>query len=105
MKRKPILHGYAVAYGLICELYLSVVILGFPTDKMRQTIHFIKENYGSLNISCDDYDELIELMRHDKKNRDRSINFTLLKDVGKVRIDRMATDEEIKEVLDFLREG
>lgn len=105
LKRKPILHGYAVAYGLICELYLSVVILGFPTDKMRQTIHFIKENYGSLNISCDDYDELIELMRHDKKNRDRSINFTLLKDVGKVRIDRMATDEEIKEALDFLREG
>ena len=105
LKRKPILHGYAVAYGLICELYLSVVKLGFPTDKMRQTIHFIKENYGSLNISCDDYDELIELMRHDKKNRDRSINFTFLKDVGKVKIDQAATVEEIKEALDFLREG
>ena len=69
LKRKPILHGYAVAFGLIPELYLSVAKTGFPTEKMRQTVNFIKENYGTLNITCDDYDELIELMHHDKKNQ------------------------------------
>lgn len=105
LKRKPILHGYAVAYGLIPELYLSVVKAGFPTDKMRQTVAFVKENYGTLDITCDDYDELIELMHHDKKNQNGIINFTLLGGIGDIRINQSATTDEIKEALDFFREG
>ena len=61
-------HGYAVAYGMICELYLSTVKFGFPVEKMRQTVSFIKENYGALAVECKDYDRLVELMHHDKKN-------------------------------------
>ena len=101
----PLLHGYAVAYGIICELYLSSVKVGFPTDKMRQTVTYIRENYGTLPITCDDYDELIRLMTHDKKNTSGTINFTLLAGIGDIRIDQTATIEEIKEALDFLREG
>lgn len=105
LKRKPILHGYAVAFGLIPELYLSVAKTRFPTEKMRQTVNFIKEFYGSLDITCDDYDELIELMHHDKKNQNGIINFTMLGGIGDIRINQTATTEEIKEALDFFREG
>lgn len=105
LKRNPILHGYAVAFGLVCELYLSAIKTGFPSDKMRQTVNYIKENYGSLSITCNDYAELIELMHHDKKNRDNGINFSLLSEIGKVNINQTATEEEIKETLDFFREG
>lgn len=55
LRHKPVLHGYAVAWGLICELYLSTVKTGFPSDKMRQTVSFIKEHYGKMTITCDDY--------------------------------------------------
>ena len=75
---RPILHGYAVAYGLVCELYLSCVKTGFPVDKMRQVVRFVNENYGKLPITCDDYPALLELMTHDKKNVGDTINFTLL---------------------------
>ena len=101
----PILHGYAVAYGLISELYMSARKTAFPTDRMHQTVRFIRENYGTLNITCDDYPTLIELMRHDKKNTAGIINFTLLGNVGDIRINQTANEEEIKEALDFFREG
>jgi len=104
LERKPILHGYAVAYGLVVELYLCCVKTGFPQDKMRQTVAFIKEHYGRMPITCDDYPKMIELMHHDKKNVGTDINFTLLGGIGDIRINQTATEEEIKEALDFYRE-
>lgn len=102
---RPILHGYAVAYGLVCELYLSSIKTSFPVAKMRQTVSFINEHYGRLPITCDDYPTLLELMTHDKKNTAGQINFTLLGDVGDIRINQTATAKEIEEALDFYREA
>lgn len=104
-KATPILHGYAVAYGLVCELYLSALKTGFPTEKMHQTVQFIRDHYGRFAISCDDYNELIALMRHDKKNTAGTINFTLLGNIGDIRINQTAGEDDIKEALDFFREG
>ena len=104
LSRKPCLHGYAVAWGLICELYLSHVKTSFPIDKMRQTVTFVKENYGKLPVTCDDYEELYEYMTHDKKNTSGVINFTLLGGVGDIRINQTADKKEIFEMLDFYRE-
>ena len=104
LKQEPILHGYAVAYGLICELYLSTIKTSFPSDKMHQTVCFIKENYGKMTITCDDYPTLLEFMTHDKKNVAGTINFTLLGGIGDIRINQTATKEEIYEALDFYRE-
>lgn len=105
LKHQPILHGYAVAYGLVCELYLSCIKTGFPTDKMHQTVNFIHEHYGKMAITCDDYPQLMELMTHDKKNVAGIINFTLLGGIGDIRINQTATKEEIYEALDFYRES
>ena len=102
---RPVLHGYAVAWGLICELYLSVVKCNFPKDKLRQTVQFIKENYGDPILDCKQYERLYEFMTHDKKNEGGVINFTLLGGIGDIRINQQATKEEIFEMLDFLREG
>ena len=105
LSKKPVLHGYAVAWGLICELYLSTIKTGFPSDKMHQTVRFIQEYYGKMAITCDDYPTLLELMTHDKKNVAGVINFTLLGGIGDIRINQTATKEEIYEALDFYREG
>lgn len=102
---RPVLHGYAVAYGMVCELYLSARKTDFPTDKMHQTVRFILDHYARLPYTCDDYPELLELMRHDKKNTSGIINFTLLGGIGDIRINQTATKEEIEEALDFLREA
>lgn len=103
-KDRPVLHGYAVAWGLVCELYLSHIKVGFPKDKMRQTIQFIKESYGVFSFDCKQYEELYTFMTHDKKNTSDSINFTLLKDIGDICINQTADKETIFEMLDFYRE-
>ena len=100
----PLLHGYAVAYGLVGELYLSAVKCHFPTDRLRQTVQFVREHYGTPVITCNDYPALLRLMTHDKKNTAGTINFTLLSDIGELQLNQSATDEEICEALDFLRE-
>ena len=105
MKRQPVLHGYAVAFGLIAELYLATTQTDFPIERMRQTVNFIRAYYGSLPITCNDYPELIELMHHDKKNHGNEINVTLLGGIGDIRIDQTITENDIKEALDFFREG
>ena len=101
---RPVLHGYAVAWGIVCELYYSFLKVGFPKDKLRQTVQFIKENYGVFTIDCKQYDRLYEFMTHDKKNSAGIINFTLMGEIGDIRINQSASKEEILDILDFYRE-
>lgn len=102
---KPVLHGYAVAWGIIAELYLSHKLCGFPKDKLQETVRFIHNNYGYMEISCDDYEQLYETMKHDKKNASsEEINFTLLSDVGEIKINQTADEELIFQSLDFYRD-
>lgn len=104
-EERPILHGHAVALGMVCELYLSCIRCGFPTTTMRQVVEFIRQHYPVLAYTCDDYPTLFQLMQHDKKNTGSTINFTLLSGIGQLQLNQTATQEEIYETLDFLREG
>ena len=101
----PVLHGYAVAWGIVCELYLSSVLLGFPSAHFHPTVRFVRETYGQFSFTCKDYGRLLDYIRHDKKNVGGQVNFTLLKDIGQIRLDCHASREQICEALDFLREG
>lgn len=99
----PLLHGYAVMYGMIAELYLSVKLLGFPEKYLSQVVAFARENYGKPIGSCKDYDALLSFMLHDKKNLSPGkISFTLLHNVGDCRLDQHVDTTDIKEALDFL---
>jgi 3-dehydroquinate synthase len=103
--RAPLLHGHAVAAGLVCELYLSYRQLRFPSDKLTQVTHYIKEYYPPFFFDCKAYESLYERMTHDKKNENGVINFTLLSDVGRIHINQSVNKELILESLDFYRES
>lgn len=102
---RPILHGTAVMWGLVAELYLSVLKLGLDKTVLLSSLTFAKENYGAFPFSCKQYDAILDLMAHDKKNSHDNINFTLLAAVGDIRINRTATRDEIVAALDFVREN
>ena len=103
-KKRPVLHGLAVAAGLVAELFLSYQYCGFPLEILRRTVNYIKAHYPSFLFDCDDYEALYELMTHDKKNEGGIINFTLLVTPGDIRINQNIDKEKIFESLDFYRE-
>lgn len=101
----PVPHGYAVAWGLVVDLVLSVMQLGFPSADLQRLASFVRTHYGAIGITCNDYPALIDFMRHDKKNTDgTSIRFTLLAAPGEVKLDATATPEEITAALDIFRD-
>ncbi len=104
-RQSPIPHGYAVACGLVVELVLSHMLLGFPSADLHQFATYVLDNYGVPYINCRDYPELLRLMHHDKKNLNpRDVNFTLLRSVGDPVIDTTATDQQITTALDLTRD-
>ena len=96
-------HGYAVVYGLIAELYLSVVKLGCPREPLQQLTQLMLHYYGKPQCKCSDRDQLIALMQHDKKNeRAAEINCTLIQSIGHPVINQVITPEEANESLEYL---
>jgi 3-dehydroquinate synthase len=102
---RPVLHGYAVAWGLVAELFMSVGQQGFPQEEMRRAVSYIHQYYGRFAFSCDHYEHLYALMLHDKKNVGTQINFTLLDTVGSIALDCHVTKDDVFEAFDFVREG
>ncbi len=105
-RNNPVPHGYAVAHGLLIEMILSHMLLGFPSAELHSMAMILREVYCPMPaIGCSDYEALLELMRHDKKNlsADR-INFTLLRSPGEPVIDSTADVDSIRTALDIYRD-
>ena len=97
------LHGYAVLYGMIAELYLSVVKLGCPKEPLQQLTQLMLHYYGRPQCNCSDREKLISLMQQDKKNeRAAEINCTLLQEIGSPRTNQVITTDEANEALEYL---
>lgn len=102
---KNLLHGHAVAWGIVGELFLSAKHLNFPTETLRKTICYIRSHYPPIPFECKHYEQIYAFMTHDKKNQGSEINFTLLSDVGQICINQQCSKEDIFEMLDFIRES
>ena len=97
------LHGYAVVYGLIAELYLSVTKLGCPREPLQQLTQVMLQYYGKPQCKCSDRDKLIALMQQDKKNeRTAQINCTLLRAIGSPVVNQIISINEANEAFDYL---
>ena len=101
---KPVPHGYAVAWGLVTEAVLSHILLKFPSEDVHRLGNFVRDNYQDFPFTCDDYDDLLDLMRHDKKSRDGEISCTLLAAIGDYRIDQTVAPDDVTAALDILRD-
>lgn len=105
MTRKPVTHGHAVMAGMLVESIMARLKGLCGAETVNTTATLLRGNYSPLQISCNDYPALIDLMRHDKKNDSpEAISFTLPLQPGFVATGCTATPDEIKAALDIFRD-
>lgn len=98
---KPLLHGEAVAVGLICELYISAQQTKLPQTEMDEVTQYIMANFQHYPFRTDSFDQILENMKHDKKNTGNKFNFTLLTSIGNSLINQEVDLKLITESLRF----
>lgn len=92
-----LLHGEAIAIGMICETYLSHKKLGLSLSEMEKIIQMLTSVYGKFDFQMKAVPAIIELCGQDKKNEGKSINFSLLKHIGECDYNINVSKEEIEE--------
>ncbi|TXF79401.1 3-dehydroquinate synthase [Chryseobacterium sp.] len=100
-KGKPILHGEAVALGMICETHLSQLENLISQDTANKIIYQIRRFFPLIDMSSLDPTELFSVMNQDKKNSHQQINFSLLSGIGSSKFNCHVTAEKIKYALHF----
>ena len=96
-------HGYCVLWGMVAEVYLSVVYAGCPREVLQYLSRIMLQLYGRPECNCKQREELIQRMYQDKKNAaNQTPNFTLLKNVGEPIINQHLSESAIDEALEYL---
>ncbi|WP_224482742.1 3-dehydroquinate synthase [Robertkochia aurantiaca] len=96
-----LLHGEAVAIGMITEAFLSNEICGLPQARLEEITRVITDYFGKTEIPEAAYPEILNLLRFDKKNEKGKINFVLLEEIGKPVLDRTADKDLIIKSLEY----
>ncbi|WP_238892351.1 3-dehydroquinate synthase [Blattabacterium cuenoti] len=101
-KEYKILHGIAIAMGMIYESIISYKINGLSMDEYKEiksVLSFL--NYEKKEISHSEVDNLFSIMKHDKKNEKNQIQFSLLKKIGQCSYNCPVSYPLIKEIFGF----
>jgi len=98
---KPLLHGYAIALGIVGEAYISHQLLGLGHEDLEAIKKYIQGIYKMDTGHLTDIISIMDHMRYDKKNRKNKILFSLLEGVGKCTFDVEASEELIRESLEY----
>jgi 3-dehydroquinate synthase len=89
----PLLHGEAIAAGMIYETMLSKKYLKLSEETASQIINYITEIYGDpVDL---EWDKIMTIMKQDKKNSNNKISFSLLEDIGVSKWDILLSDVEL----------
>ena len=99
--KKPLKHGESVAIGMVCEAFLSKELIGLSGRDLRVISEFILLHFPKYSLRNIFSKELISFMSQDKKNSHDTINFTLLKRIGKASINHTCTDSQIALALNY----
>jgi 3-dehydroquinate synthase len=99
--KQRLLHGEAIAIGMVLEAYLSIECCGLSPEEAKEIKLVFQKFYPQVEIKEEDVDAILALLRHDKKNKAGRINFVLLTKIGIPAIDVQVPQELFQKAFDF----
>ena len=99
--RERLLHGEAIAIGMVLATYLSVKELGFSQAECDHIKAVLAEYFPKQSFSNEEITDICQLMRFDKKNVGGNVYFVLLEAIGKPKIDCIVPFEEIYKAFEY----
>ncbi|MDG1038413.1 MAG: 3-dehydroquinate synthase [Polaribacter sp.] len=102
--KENLTHGEAIAIGMVCESFMSYKLLGFPAEKVNEIKEVILSIYKRTHLLKEDFSDIMELLKHDKKNINGQVNFVLLNDYEDYKIDCKVPEKLILESMEFYNE-
>lgn len=100
---RALLHGEAVALGMICEAWLSWRLGLLDREAYDRVAAQLLELYRPFALDSSAEHRIIELMRNDKKNKAGEFRFTLLTGIGAATVDVPVSAAQVQEALDHYR--
>ena len=94
---RHLLHGEAIAVGIICEAWLSHKKLGLSLEELEEIQAAFLKVYGKVAVFEEDLPEVLDYCLQDKKNEGKELMFSLLKSIGDCEFNIPITREEIRE--------
>lgn len=93
----PYLHGEAVAIGMLVESILSFENELISSAELDEIFLNITQLFAKEPINEQIISDLVELMKHDKKNQNNQISFSLLNGIGNCKYDILLNENQISE--------
>ncbi len=94
-----LLHGEAIALGMICEGFLSFQKIGFSYEELDRLTKTMLQIYGKVEFSEEHLNPILDLCLQDKKNEGSTLLFSLLNSIGDCDYNIPVNREEIREAI------
>ncbi len=98
-EKEKLTHGEAIAVGMITATYISSEILGFSKSKLSEITINILKMYPKVPMQPTDFESIMTLLKHDKKNVKGQTRFVLLKDYEEFQLNCTVPEELVLESL------
>ena len=99
--RPSLVHGEAIAIGIVLATYISSTLVGFDKNKLVSVTAYILASFKKQTFNKQDIESIITLLKHDKKNKAGAVLFVLLETFGKTHINKEVPNSLIKEAFDY----
>ncbi len=101
---KPLLHGEAIALGMVAEGFLSFEKIGLSFEELNELSHKLLQVFGKIHLNPKDLDAILALCAQDKKNEGNTQLFSLLPTLGDCSFNIPVTPEEIKHAIIYYQQ-
>jgi 3-dehydroquinate synthase len=100
---RHLLHGEAIAIGMICEAFLSFKKLRMKKESLEEIQNFILSIFPKFYIEEEEIPGLLQLCLQDKKNEGSTIYFSLLQKIGDCDYNISVSEDEIFESIRYYK--